>query len=200
MKLFFLQHFHLSVLFLCIFSCVLVPAGVCLVARGYQLLQQSFSGPLLLEIPLTAASGEFLIPKEGVYAIWQKGTLVRRRPLKPLRPHIYAASTQNSLPLIPSPPQRINLCTLNRTEIYTFEALAGRHKMVVEPDLPPAKPDASRKGAFPLPANFKSQFLQIREIQAGRRYLLSVPMMFAGVLVTTGGFLLISVVEWLANQ
>ena len=201
MKHFFLQHFYLCVLFLRLFSWLLVTAGIYVLSAGARMLWKSYTGPLLLEMPLTQLDGTFEISRAGLYAIWQKGDLLRGRPIETIRPHIYESPTGKELPLLQSlSGKAISNETEKRIEIFTFQALAGKHRLEIESGVPLSKLDAYMEGIFPLPLNPATHFLQIRQTQPALKNITGFVLLLAGVLVTVFGLLLVCVVEWVVVQ
>ena len=132
-----------------VLSCILIPAGIYLLSKGYGRLLKSYQGTLLLEIPLTQSVGEFEISKTGLYAIWQKGARILRRPIETIRPHIHEVLTHGEIPLRASLSGKdFSNRTQKRIEIYTFHAPAGRYQLEIESDIPLSKLDAYMKAFF----------------------------------------------------
>ncbi len=200
MKHFFFQNFHLSVMFLRILGCCLMVACVFLLLKGIRLLRKSFYGPLLLEISFAQATGEFSLPQAGLYAIWQKGPLIRRTPVATIQPHIYEAITNRELSLTRSlSGKQTSDRRAKRIEIFTFSAPAGRYRMEIETDLPASKLDAFMEGVFPLPVHPADYFLQIRETQPGLWSLVGFFAVLLGALGIMAGLVLGILAEWLAG-
>ncbi len=181
-------------------SCGLVTVCIFGLVRGIRLLRKSFYGSLLLEISFAKSAGEFEIPKDGVYAIWQKGPLLRRTPIETVRPHIYDAVTNTEVPLIRSlSGKQTSDSVQKRIELFTFSAPAGRYRLEVESGLPRSKLDAFMERVFPLPAAPEKYFLQIRESQPGIWSLVGFFAVLLSALGLMGGVALGILAQWIVN-
>ena len=60
----------MTVIILRILFFSLITLGVFILIKGIKLMQKSFNGAILLEIPYTQKNGQFIVSKTGTYAIW----------------------------------------------------------------------------------------------------------------------------------
>jgi len=106
----------------------LIPAGIILLVFSVNLVKKTFSGNIILEIPYTKKSSEFLIKDAGVYAIWHKGTYFRKAPLGEFKPEIIFKSTGERIRLYSSLFRpNSNDGRTARMELFRFSAVPGEY-------------------------------------------------------------------------
>jgi hypothetical protein len=69
------------ILYRVLFFCM-VPFGIFILVKTIRMLKGVFSGEVIAEIPFTQKEVKFEIVKPGIYAIWQKGQLFRKTPVR----------------------------------------------------------------------------------------------------------------------
>lgn len=106
----------------------LMPVGILGLIFSIKLVQKSFSGNIVLEIPYSQKSAEFVISKPGNYSIWHKGQFFRKAPLDEFKPEITDKSngTRTDLTSLLFRPNSNNGVTA-RMELYRFTAPAGKY-------------------------------------------------------------------------
>jgi hypothetical protein len=164
----------IRILFFC-----LVPLGIFLLIKGIRLLRKSFTGELLLEISLEQKEGDFLIAKQGEYAIWQKGKIFMKTPLASIRPVIYDNQSKEAVHLYPAMMRiRSNSFSKSQMEIYTFHATPGNYSLKLERGSSISAPEKFITGLIPAKEVEPSEyFILIREKQP-------VIYLVAGILMT----------------
>lgn len=106
----------------------LIPVGILLLILSVRLVSKSFSGNIILDLPYLKKSSEFVLEKEGTYAIWHKGQYFRRAPLDKFRPEITSLATGEKVPLVSSLFRpNINNGRMARMELFRFTAPAGKY-------------------------------------------------------------------------
>lgn len=71
----------------------LVPAGIVLAVFSIKLVNKTYSGRVILEIPYALKSAEFVLDRPGNYSIWHRGQFFTEAPLEEFRPGITDLST-----------------------------------------------------------------------------------------------------------
>ncbi len=106
----------------------LIPVGIVCLVFSIRLVHKSFSGSIVLEIPYSQKSAEFVINKPGSYSIWHKGQFFRKAPLDEYKPEITDKSTglETKLTSLLFRPNTNNGATA-RMELYRFSAPAGKY-------------------------------------------------------------------------
>ncbi len=77
----------------------MIPFGILILIFSIKLLQKSFSGEIILEMPYSQKSADLMIPKSGHYSIWHKGQFFRKAPLDEFRPEITSKSNGEKIKL-----------------------------------------------------------------------------------------------------
>jgi hypothetical protein len=106
----------------------LIPVGIVCLVFSIRLVHKSFSGSIVLEIPYSQKSAEFVLNKPGYYSIWHKGQFFRKAPLDEYKPEITDKSTglKTNLASLLFRPNTNNGVTA-RMELYRFSAPAGKY-------------------------------------------------------------------------
>lgn len=113
-----------SILLLC-----LIPAGIFLLIYGIKCIRKSVGGAVVLNVPLVQTEARLTVPKDGNYAIWQKGKSIRQMAAKMPVPDIYNEQTGEKLRLqIPFAVVRTNDGSNGRIRVFTFYASAGQYR------------------------------------------------------------------------
>lgn len=145
----------------------LIPVGLLLLILSIRLISRSFSGSIILDLPYLKKSSEFVLKKEGTYAIWHKGQYFRRAPLDEFKPVIINRSTGENVALIPSlfRPNLNNKRTA-RMELFRFTAPPGRYVLELAEGSSITKAENTLLRIIPArmvdPENY---FIQVRESQ-----------------------------------
>ena len=129
--------------------------GILLLIQGIRLILKAVGGPILLKLPLTQKSGQFVISRAGDYAIWQSGRTLRRVPEQMPTPAIFALLTGEKVMVKPIfSTVRVNNGWEGRIQLFTFWAKEGQYELELTID-------ASTNYSEP------PYFLEIRERKPG---------------------------------
>lgn len=108
----------------------LIPVGIIILILSIRLVQNTFSGNIILEVPYSQKSADFEIPESGNYSIWHKGQYWSKAPLDEFRP-VITNKTTGERPKLTSllfRPNSNNGVTA-RMEIFRFSAPAGEYTL-----------------------------------------------------------------------
>lgn len=106
----------------------LIPVGILLLIFSIRLVKKTFSGKVIVEIPYTMKSAEFILDKPGNYSIWHTGDFFRKAPLDKFRPEITDQSTGSEIRLYPCLFRpNANNGRSARMEIFRFSAPPGKY-------------------------------------------------------------------------
>ncbi len=171
-----------------LFFC-LIPVGIVILIFSIKLLKISFSGDIMLEIPYTQKSAEFILTKPGNYSIWHKGQFFRKAPLDEFKPEITDKSTGRKIKLSSSlfRPNSNNGKTA-RMELYRFYATAGNY--VLELAEGSSISDVENHIIRLLPAkmvDYDKYFIQVRESQSLFHILIGIVLIILAGLCMIGG-------------
>jgi hypothetical protein len=168
---------YYRILFFC-----LIPVGIVILVWGIKLLQRSFNGTILLELPFSAGSGSFSVARSGVHSIWIKGPLFKRNPIDRMHPRIISEATNQEVPLATSLlAPRSNSFSTGRIEFYTFSAEVGTYRLELVAGSGISGLQRLLAKAFPSgPLDLSKYFIQIRESQSALIPLLAIPVIIAG--------------------
>ncbi|QMW01200.1 hypothetical protein [Spirosoma foliorum] len=104
--------------------------GIFLLIQGIKRILKAAGGSVLLKLPLTQKSGQFVVTKAGDYAIWQSGRTLQRVPMKMSAPTIQALLTGEKVTVNPTFSSiRVNNGWEGRIQLFTFRAEAGEYKV-----------------------------------------------------------------------
>jgi|GEM_PF-1174497 len=107
----------------------LIPVGIFLLIQGIKFIRKSIGGVVLLDMPMMQTDARFIVPKEGNYAIWQKGKALRKRAVSMHTPDIYHEKTGERLQLqVPFAVMSTNDGSYGRVRVFTFYAPAGQYR------------------------------------------------------------------------
>lgn len=149
--------------------------GLWLLVQGIKQIQKAVSGPVLLKLPITQPSGQFVLTHAGDYAIWQSGRTLQRVPMKMPMPAISSLQTSQPVRVQPSlSSMRVNNGWEGRIQLFTFWAEVGSYQL----DWP-----ANTAMRYPeLP-----YFLEIRERKPGYVLVLGILLvLIAAACLITG--------------
>ena len=145
----------------------LIPIGITGLIFSIRLVQKSFSGNIILEIPYRQKYAEFILAKPGSYSIWHKGQFFRKAPLDEFRPEITDGSTGVKTNL------RSMLFRSNtndgrtaRMELFQFTAPAGRYILELKEGKSISSIESRAINLIPARmVDYDKYFIQIRESQ-----------------------------------
>jgi hypothetical protein len=107
----------------------LVPLGIFLLVKGIQWIGKTLGGIVILDVPLEQTEATFTVPKEGNYAIWQKGRTLQKISYAMPVPNINNEQTGHPVKLnYPLARVTSNNGSTGRIRIYTFYAQAGHYR------------------------------------------------------------------------
>jgi hypothetical protein len=159
-----------------IVSIGLVTVGIALLSYGIKQILKSVGGDVLLKLPLTQKSGQFVVTNPGQYAIWQSGRSLQRVPVKIAVPTISELPSGEMLSVHPAfSSVWVSNGWESRVQVFTFWAEAGQHKL----DLP---------SDTVLPESPYS--LEIRERKPGYLLVLSILLLLVGAACLITGMVL----------
>ncbi len=108
---------------------MLIPAGIFLLVQGIRWISKVMGAAVLLSIPLTQHEATFTLPKEGRYAIWQKGRKIRKVAVAMPAPFIYNEHTRKNIQLeYPFARVSSNNGRTGKVRVFTFRAPAGQYR------------------------------------------------------------------------
>ena len=142
-----------------------IPVGILLLFFGIRSLRRDITQAPLLDLPFLNITGEFKVSKTGYYAIWQKGTLLKKAPLDRFCPHIIKTETQVKIQL-----RKVLIVTLvnsfdtGRTKLFYFYAEQGDYKLVLLPGNSASKFQKVLSSALPAQKiDLEHYFIQVRK-------------------------------------
>ncbi|AUD01287.1 hypothetical protein [Spirosoma pollinicola] len=107
-----------------------VAVGIFLLIRGIKQILTFVGGPVLLKLPFTRKSGQFVVPDTGEYSIWQSGKTLQRAPVKISVPGVFALPTGEPVTVRPTFSRvRVNNGWEGRIQLFTFRAKAGQYEL-----------------------------------------------------------------------
>lgn len=174
-----------------LFFC-LIPVGIVILIFSLKIAKKSFSGNIVLEIPYSQKSAEFVLSTPGSYSIWHKGQFFRKAPLREFKPEIVNKSTGLKIRLYPS------LFRLNanngktaRMKLYGFHAPAGNYTLT----LAEGSSISGMEDKFIrlLPAkmvDYNKYFIQVRESQPAFIGLIGVVLIALSAFCIIGGLVI----------
>ncbi|WP_460936540.1 hypothetical protein [Spirosoma humi] len=113
-----------------IISLGLFALGLWLLILGIKQIQKAVGAPVLLKLPLTQISGQFVLTHAGEYAIWQSGRTIQRVPVKMPTPVISALQTGKPVRVQSSfSGMWVNDGWEGRIQLFTFRAQAGTYQL-----------------------------------------------------------------------
>ena len=176
----------------------LIPVGIISLIFSIKLVQKTFSGDLILEVPYSKKIADFVLPKPGTYSIWHKGQFLTKAPLDEFIPEITNISTGNKVKLrsILLRPNSANRRTA-RMQLFRFSAPAGKYILdLVEGSSISAVENSIIQSLPVKKVDYDKYFIQIRESQPLVLFLTGI------VLISLSGCTIICglVIGILANQ
>ena len=175
-----------------IFFFSLIPIGIFFLIKGIRFIKNRFSGNIILEIPFAKIEEQFLVLKNGIYAVWQKGELFKRTPINKFKPVIYNKQTSKNIKLnysITRP--HVNGFKTGRTEIFTFHATKGKYQLKLTEGSSISKLESEISKVIPgKSVDLSKYFIQIRESQPAYYTISGIIMIVLSALCIIGGIVL----------
>jgi hypothetical protein len=161
-------------------------------------VKKTFFGNIILEIPFTQKSAEFILPDSGNYSIWHRGQFFRKAPLDEFVPEITSQSAGSkiklsSLLLRPNQNNGKNA----RMELFRFSAPAGKYTLKLIPGSSISAVENSIINLLPVKmVDYDKYFIQVRESQPTFLVIVAIALIALAGFCIIGGF----VFGLLANQ
>ena len=176
----------------------LIPVGIIILIFSIKLVKKTFSGNIILEIPYSQKSSEFIINQAGIYSIWHRGQYFRKAPVGEFRPEIINKSTGTKIRLYSSLFRpNSNDGRTARMELFRFSIQPGEYFLNLTEGSSISGIEKSLINLLPAKnADPAKYFIQIRESQS--RFTLLAVIIF----IVLSGFCIIggAVIGILANQ
>ena len=176
----------------------LIPVGIIILIFSIKLVKKTFSGNIILEIPYSQKSSEFIINQAGIYSIWHRGQYFRKAPVGKFRPEIINKSTGTKIRLYSSLFRpNSNDGRTARMELFRFSIQPGEYFLNLTEGSSISGIEKSLINLLPAKnADPAKYFIQIRESQS--RFTLLAVIIF----IVLSGFCIIggAVIGILANQ
>jgi hypothetical protein len=177
----------MQVLFFC-----LIPVGIIILIFSVRFVRKTIFGNIILEIPYSQKSAEFILTSPGNYSIWHRGQFFRKAPLNEFKPEIINKSTGLKTGLSSSllRPNANNGKTA-RMELYRFSAPAGEYMLKLTEGS--SISDAENRLIRLLPAkmvDYEKYFIQVRESQSFFYVLIGIGLLVLSGLCIIGGLVL----------
>ncbi len=168
---------------------LLIPLGIFILLKAIRLVRTGFAGKVLLEIPFRQKSGDFEIPKAGVYAIWQKGEFFRKLPVDQFRPVITNLRTKEQIRLTPSIFRpNSNDGRMVKIELFRFNAEPGTYTMEIGPGSSISTLESFISKLFPVKkVNLDHYFLLVRESMPFYLFIAGILLLILGSFCIIGG-------------
>lgn len=170
----------------------LIPAGIIILVFSIRLVKKTFYGNIILEIPYSQKSAEFILPDQGHYSIWHRGQFFRKAPLDEFKPEVINRSTGlkidlSSFLLRPNQNNGKNA----RMELYRFSAPAGKYRLELTAGSSVSKVEQRIIGLIPARmVEYDKYFIQVRESQPVFIVLLGLVLIVLAGLTIIGGLVL----------
>lgn len=168
----------------------MIPLGILILIFSIRLLQEFFSGDIILEMPYSQKSAELIIFKSGYYSIWHKGQFFRKAPLDEFRPEIITKSTGEKIKLssLLLRPNTNNGKTA-RMELFRFSAPAGKYIMELAEGSSINVVEKALIRLLPVKmVDYDKYFIQIRETKPVFHILVGIVLVAIAGLCIIGGF------------
>jgi hypothetical protein len=167
----------------------LIPLGIIILIFSVKLVQKTFSGNIILELPYLRKSSEFLLTKPGNYSVWHKGQFFRKAPLDQFRPEITSKSTGLKIKLWPSLFRpNANDGRTARMELYRFTAPAGEYKLELTEGSSISFAEKSIIRVVPARmVEYDKYFIQVRESQPRFVAMIGIGLITLAGLCIIGG-------------
>ncbi|MEI6412026.1 MAG: hypothetical protein WCR52_21725 [Bacteroidota bacterium] len=179
----------------------LIPIGMFMLYRGIVFMIKTYSGKILLEMPVTQKNDSFYISEPGIYAIWMKAPLFRRIPVEQFLPVIYKENLNNPEYLERSffrP--RTNFGAKSRMEMFKFSVDTGKYKLELTQGSSVGSLETGVAKLFGnLLVDLQNTTIQIRESQSTRQIIFGLLLTIFGFLFIMAGFLLGAVADQIAR-
>jgi len=167
----------------------LIPVGIILLIFSIKLTKKTFSGNIILEIPYSRKSAEFILSSPGKYSIWHKGQYFRKAPLDEFKPEIIDQATGlkirlSSLLLRPNS----NNGKTARMELFRFTAPAGKYTLLLTEGSSISGIENSLIGLVNAKmVDYDKYFIQVRESQSLFIVLIGIVLIVLSGLCMIGG-------------
>jgi hypothetical protein len=174
-----------KILFFC-----LIPVGIIILVFSIKLAKKTFSGKIILEIPYSQKSAEFILPDSGTYSIWHRGQFFRKAPLDEFIPEITSLSTGSEIKLsslLFRPNQ--NNGKNARMEIFRFHAPAGKYTLKLIPGSSISAFENSIINLLPVKmVDYNKYFIQVRTSQPTFMVIVTIVLLALAGFCIIGGF------------
>ena len=172
----------------------LIPLGIVILFFSIKLVKKTYSGNVVLEVPYTLKSAEFILDKPGNYSIWHKGQFFSFAPLDEFIPEITDLST--GLPIKLS--SRLFRPNANngrkaRMEIFRFSAPPGLYTLELKEGSSISRAEQRLIGTIPAGmVDYDKYFIQVRESQPLLLTLSGIVGIVLGGFCIIGGLVIIN--------
>ena len=177
----------MQVLFFC-----LIPVGIVILVFSLRFVKKTFSGDIILEIPYSQKSAEFILAKPGKYSIWHQGQFFRKAPLDEFKPEIINKSTGEKIHLssLLFRPNANNGKTA-RMMLYRFFAPSGNFILNLTEGSSISGVENSLISLIPARmVDYDKYFIQVRESQPLLFIILGIIMIVLSGLCIIGGLVI----------
>jgi hypothetical protein len=167
----------------------LIPLGIIILIFSVKLVQKTFSGNIILELPYLCKSSEFVLTKPGYYSVWHKGQFFRKAPLDQFKPEIISKLTGLKIKLWPSLFRpNANDGRTARMELYRFTAPAGEYKLELTEGSSISFAEKSIISVVPARmVEYDKYFIQVRESQPRFVAMIGIGLIALAGLCIIGG-------------
>lgn len=169
----------------------LVPIGIFILVKTIRLLRGVFSGEVIAEIPFTQKEIVFNIIRPGIYAIWQKGQLLRRTPIDKFQLKLNKTTSGENISL----PRSFFRPYLNgfdtgRMEMNRFSAESGSYRLTIVEGTNVSLFEKLVTSLIPAkPVDYSQYFIQIRESRPVYYIIAAIPLFTLSGFCMIGGLI-----------
>lgn len=170
----------------------LIPVGIFVLIKTLGMTKKIFNGNIILEIPFTQKEATFQVPKNGAYAVWQKGQLFRKTPVDQFEIQILRERDGTVVSLSPSfmRPNTSNFDT-GRMEMKRFSAESGSYKLILRDGPGISSFEKGLSNLIPAKeVDYNKYFIQVRETGPAYHMFLAIPLFLLSGFMILGGFVL----------
>lgn len=174
----------MRILFFC-----LIPVGILILIFSIRLFKKTFFGNIILEIPYSQKSAEFILSDHGTYSIWHRGQFFRKAPLDEFIPEIVNQASGlkiklSSLLFRPNQNDGKNA----RMELFRFSAPAGKYTLKLIPGSSISGVENSIINLVPAKmVDYDKYFIQVRESQPAFLAIVAIVLLsLAGCCIICG--------------
>lgn len=170
----------------------LIPVGIFGLIFSFKLIKKSFSGEIILEIPFTQKSSDFIINQSGIFSIWHRGQYFRKVPVEEFKPEITNKSTGDKIRLQSSLFRpNLNDRKTARMELFRFSAQPGEYLLELNEGSSISGIERSLTDLIPAKnADPDKYFIQIRESQSCFTLLAGILLVVLSGLCIIGGLVI----------